>query len=347
MTGGRAEGEGRLRGRGVDTTIVVPTLGRSPLLEECLRALRGEAEGGGAEIVLVEQGEGVPGAVDRLAHRHLRVPEALGFASAVNLGLAAGDGTWLAVVNDDAVVDPGWLALLVSALEAEPRAASAQGVNRCTGKPPRIDGRGLAWNRWLQAVQLGHGEAVPQSPAPAGEPREVFGVSATAAVYRREALEAVAGPSRGPAPVLGVDPPLEVFESRLETYYEDADLAARLRAAGYTALSVPAAGARHAGALTSGAGVRRWRLVYGNRYLVAARLLGRSFWGSLPRMVARDLLDLARAVGAGDPGQVGGILAGWGRAVRRLGGFARGGPPTLPRSVLAAAPELPRSLEAS
>ena len=39
------------------------------------------------------------------------------------------------------------------------------------------------------ALQVGHGEP---APPPDSAPREVFGVSATAAVYRRTALEAVA-----------------------------------------------------------------------------------------------------------------------------------------------------------
>lgn len=305
-------------------TVVVPTLGRSPLLEECLRALRAEAERSGGEIVLVEQGAPVPEALGALADRRIHLARPVGFTAAVNLGIEAAEGRWIAVVNDDAVVAPGWLAALLAALEAEPKAASAQGLNLCAGEPPRVDGVGLAWNRWLQAVQLGHGE--PASAAARAAVSEVFGVSATAALYRREALREVALPGSA------------VFDPRLGTYYEDADLAARLRAAGYRALSVPAATVRHAGAMTTGAGVGRWRQVYGNRYLVVARVLGRAFWRSLPRMVLRDLLDLARAAGTGDLRRAAGIVAGWGRALRRLPGFLHAGPPSLPPSSLARRP---------
>lgn len=302
-------------------TVVVPTLGRSPLLEECLRALRAEVEGSGGEIVLVEQGAPVPEPLGALADRRLHRARPVGFTAAVNLGIGAADGHWIAVVNDDAVVAPGWLGALVAALEADPRAASAQGLNLCTGEPPRVDGFGLAWNRWLQAIQLGHGEPVPEGADAAVS--EVFGVSATAALYRREALREVSLPGSA------------VFDPRLGTYYEDADLAARLRAAGYRALTVPAATVRHAGAMTTGAGVGRWRQVYGNRYLVVARVLGRGFWGVLPRMALRDLVDLLRAAGRGDLSRVGGIVAGWARALVRLPGFLRGGPPTLSRDALA------------
>ncbi|HSL84564.1 MAG TPA: glycosyltransferase, partial [Thermoanaerobaculia bacterium] len=97
---------------------MVPTLGRSPLLGECLRALREE----GGEVVLVAQGP-VPAEAGAPAHRRLELPRPVGFATAVNLGLAIAATPYVAVVNDDAVVEPGWLRALVEALEAEPRAA--------------------------------------------------------------------------------------------------------------------------------------------------------------------------------------------------------------------------------
>lgn len=352
--------------------LVVPTLGRSPLLAECLRALEAEAagllEGGaesgeraggsgaGAELILVAQGAGAgletlrrlaPG----LAHRRIDLPRPVGFAAAANLGIAAAEATYVALVNDDAVVEPGWLAALLSALEGAPRAASAQGVNLLAGDPERVDGWGLGWNRWLQAIQLGHGEpAPPPVPPGASEPpaREVFGASATAALYRREALLAVALPPRraAPGPRGGAPPTPEVFDRGLGTYYEDVELAARLRAAGYGALSVSAARARHGGSLTTGSGVGRWRRVYGNRHLVAARLLGRSFWRYLPRLAARDLADLLGALGRGELGRAIGLGLGWGHAAWRLPAYLRSGPPLLAPRELQGAAGPPPAVEA-
>jgi GT2 family glycosyltransferase len=344
-------------GPAVKAALIVPTLGRSPLLAECLRALRAEAGAGAAataELILVAQGAGAgepgPGVGSAvsggLVDRRLDLPRAIGFAGAVNLGIAATRAPFVAVVNDDAVVEPGWLAALLAALEAEPRAVAAQGVNLQAADPARVDGWGLGWNRWLQAVQLGHGE-----PPPAGGPgapaREVFGVSGTAAVYRRQALLAAALPPRRRPPAgraAGASPPVEVFDSRLGAYYEDADLAARLRAAGGIALSVPAARARHGGSLTAGGG--RWPRVYGNRYLVAARLLGRSFWGALPRMAARDLADLGAALGGGELRRAAGVVLGWGRAAARLPAYLRTGPPLVAPAELRGAAGPPRPAEA-
>ncbi|HEV7516658.1 MAG TPA: hypothetical protein VGR07_10195, partial [Thermoanaerobaculia bacterium] len=92
----------------------------------------------------------------------------------------------------------------------------------------------------------------------------------------------------------------------------------------------------HAGGATSAGGCTlpraRWASLYGNRYLVTARLLGSGFWPRLPALAARDGKDLLRALLAGEWTQAGGIGAGWARALRRLPTFARRGEPAVPMS---------------
>jgi GT2 family glycosyltransferase len=277
------------------------------------------------EIVLVDQGETPVDLPAGLADRVVRLEVNRGFTGGTNAGIAIGStgADFLATVNDDLLVEPGWTAALVAALDREPRAAATQGVNLRLDRPAIADGWGLAWNRAFQAVQLGHGEpALPRDQLI----REVFGVSATAALYRRAALAEVAAVAL---------PGGQVFDERLGSYYEDADLAGRLRAAGWTALCVPAARARHAGSSSStasGAGSSlsraRWASLYGNRYLVAARLLGSDFWLRLPLLAMRDVKDLVRALFKGDGTQALGICAGWARALRHLPAYVRRGPAT-------------------
>jgi GT2 family glycosyltransferase len=305
---------------GASITAVVPTVGRSPVLAECLAALRQDG-GAGLRIVVVEQGGGGPGLPAGLDLEHVRAAQPLGFARAANLGLAAAATPWVALVNDDAVVRSPWLAPLVNALEQHPAAAAAQGVNLDGAEPPRIDGCGLAWNDRWQAVQLLHGQ--PASAAPAAD-RDVFGVSATAAVYRRAALDQVA--------VSGHD----VFDPRLGSYYEDVDLACRLRARGLGARLVAGVVCRHAGSASSSEG-DRLALVYRNRYLVLARMLGRAFWPRLPLLVLRDLATLAAAAARGEGARAGAIVQGLASAPLRFGGFANLGPPLL-RPTLVAEP---------
>jgi GT2 family glycosyltransferase len=277
-------------------SAVVLTMGRSPLFTPCLEALRRE----GVEIVVVDQGVSIE-VPEGLADRVLRPGRNLGFAAGNNLGISAASGELVAPVNDDLLVEPGWAERLIAALAADPQAGSAQGVNLVLDRPELADGCGIAWNRWWQAVQVGHGEP---APGPDGGVSEIFGVSATAAAYRREALREVA-------------PDGEVFDTRLGFYYEDVDLACRLRAAGWRALLVPAARALHAGSLTGRTQSRdRWSRVYGNRWVVAKRYLGGGFWPRVPLLALRDGADLGHALLKGERELAAGIVSGWRRALR-------------------------------
>lgn len=301
-------------------SALVPTLGLSKWLEPCLEALRREG-GDGLEIVLIFQGKELGSAepgeqVFRMADTVVRLGDNLGFAAANNVALAQARGQILALVNDDVVVEPDWLERLLAVLDEQPELASVQGLNVRFDDLHVIDGWGLGFNRNWQAVQLGVGQ--PASTAPAAV-TEIFGVSATAALYRRAALEELAGARR------------QVFDERLFAYYEDVELAVRLRAAGHRACCVPGARARHVG---SSSGKRlAWgsrQLIYGNRYLVFAGLLGRAFWWRLPRMLGTDLRDLLRALGRLDGQGAMGILAGLLRAGLNGHRFVHSGAPAVP-----------------
>ncbi|HZI63807.1 MAG TPA: hypothetical protein VFE44_03450, partial [Thermoanaerobaculia bacterium] len=355
-----------------EVAAVVPTLGGSAGaagLGAALASLR--RQGVAIEVTVVHQataegregvGSALPEEVAALADRVLTFPAPLGFAAAANAGMPGRDRRYLLLLNDDAELQPGWLAAARTVLDSSPTLAAVQGVNLASepigedarrpagaggqpgavnlgtepqarahvgrgrrdrpaasvnlapepsgkGTEPRVEGSGIGWNRWWQAVQLGAGGP----PPPATGPREVFGASAAAALFRSSALAAVALPGG-------------VFDPRLHTYYEDVDLAGRLRGAGYQAALAPAARAYHRGGASGEAlGRRRLSLLYANRWLALARLLGGSFAGRLPPVLLRDLLD-----GARHPARLSAVLSGWARARRHWGRFARPGPPLVP-----------------
>lgn len=293
---------------------IVPSLGGRLPLAGALDRLRSELAGADAELVWVHQGDAEPPRLGGPRERLVRLPAPAGFAPAIHAGLAAaGSHELTALVNDDLAPESGWLGGLLAALDADAGVVAVQGVNLDAAEPASADGAGIAWNRWWQAVQIGHGRPAPPATL---APFEIFGVSATAALYRRDALEAVAITPGRP------------FDERLGSWYEDVDLAVRLRAAGGRALCVPASRARHAGSAT---GARRpfdrTRRLTANRWLVVARLLGRSFPAAIPRLLLRDLVDLARAVGRGRGTAAAAIAAGWATALARVAGFARAGAP--------------------
>lgn len=85
---------------------------------------------GDLEVVVVDNAS-TDGSVDGLEQlgstvRVVRSPVNLGFAGGSNLGIGNVAGVdFVALVNSDAFVDPGWLAPLVSALEASPMVGAA------------------------------------------------------------------------------------------------------------------------------------------------------------------------------------------------------------------------------
>jgi GT2 family glycosyltransferase len=196
----------------------------------------------------------------------------LGFAGGANEGIARTRAPFVLLLNNDAVLEPDYVARLAARLELDGRLAAAQGLI-LSEDGRQVDGAGLEWN--------GRGEAVPvlsgadASVAPR-EPFEVSGVSATATLYRREALEAVA---RGGS----------VFDGAFFAYYEDVDLSLRLCRSGWRFVCDPRAVARHEGAHTGRrTPFRRAFWTARNRW----RTLFRNF---TPGLIARHLPALLRA----------------------------------------------------
>jgi GT2 family glycosyltransferase len=275
-----------------EIAAIVPSVGASPWLDEALGALRADGELRCPRILVWQGGRPAPAlaAGDRLVH----CPTPLGFAAAVNLGLAQTDTRFVAVVNDDARVAPGWLSTLVAALAADRRLGAVQGVN--LAPDGSVDGCGIGWNRWLQAVQL-HRGAPPTTLGAEAFP--LFGVSATAAVYRRGALAAVTARDAGG------------FDTSLGSYYEDVELAVRLRAGGWQARCVPRAQAVHLGSASFGRAPRRLRYqLHRNRWFVLAEIFGANLWWRVPYLVTRDGVDAVRALSRGELSLAAAISAG-------------------------------------
>jgi glycosyltransferase involved in cell wall biosynthesis len=117
-------------------TVVVPTVGREDLAG-CLRALLAQ-DYDDFEVVVVDNASSDAGrqVLDRVldatvdpAHRIRRVVEPRPGASfARNCGLAAASGSLVAFVDDDILVDGGWLRAVVAAFDVVPGVAGVTGL---------------------------------------------------------------------------------------------------------------------------------------------------------------------------------------------------------------------------
>jgi GT2 family glycosyltransferase len=163
----------------------------------------------------------------------------LGFARGHNALLGAARGEAVLVLNQDVVLDPGFLEAALRVLDERPEVGAVQGrLRRMNGSGERtndLDSTGLVMARDRRATS--RGQAAPDD----GTSRvrgSVFGADGPAPVFRRAALL----DARLPRP----DGHWEVLDEDFFMYKEDVDLAWRLRLLGWSAWYEPAALAWHA-----------------------------------------------------------------------------------------------------
>jgi GT2 family glycosyltransferase len=222
------------------------------------------------EVIVLDNGSRTPVA-ERIAFRaglHLfRSDTNLGFAGGNNEAFRHATGNYIALVNNDVVLDRDWLATVAAALDADPKLAAVQTILR--RDDATIDGAGIDISDGTFR-QVGHAAGVGSREPGVGErtsslaptpdsrlPTPAWGVSATAALYRREAL----GPT--------------IFDEQFFAYYEDADLCARLHETGWRTEVLPMIKATHRGSHSAPLlGGDALRLRTRNRYFVARRHRG-------------------------------------------------------------------------
>lgn len=104
-------------------TLVIVTYNSADALAACAAGLAQLTVDGGVELVIVDNASRDASVATARAVFPASVlienRENRGFAAAVNQGIAAGSGRIVATLNPDTVVDPGWLAALVAALDAD------------------------------------------------------------------------------------------------------------------------------------------------------------------------------------------------------------------------------------
>jgi N-acetylglucosaminyl-diphospho-decaprenol L-rhamnosyltransferase len=213
--------------------VVIPTWNGWVPLERCLATLARQTVPATVTVVDNDSSDGTPA---RLAQgypdvRVIRLERNLGFAAAVNRGVAAGSAPIVVLVNNDVECDPTFLERLTAPLEVDPAIGSAAALLLVPGRET-VDSYGLELDRTLAAFARFAG-----LPYPATELHEdhLAGPSGGAAAYRRRALEEVGG-----------------FDEAIFGYLEDADLALRLRAAGWGCAGVRDAVGVHLGGASFG-----------------------------------------------------------------------------------------------
>lgn len=268
-----------------DVDCVVVNRDGGEALFDLLRSLRAQ-EGIDLSLLVVDNGSQAEER-ERLARevptaRVVAFSRNLGFAAAANEGIARTRAPFVLLVNNDAVLAPSYVARLAARLVLDERLAAVQGLV-LDQSGSRIDTAGIEWNDRGEAVPVLFGIDAATAPDSAFE---TAGVSATAALLRRDALDEIA-------------PHGHVFDDRFFAYYEDADLSLRLARAGWRFACDPEAVAWHEGSRTGRrtplrralwTARNRWRTLFGN---FERQWIRQNF----PRLLRADLAH-ARRLGA-------------------------------------------------
>lgn len=256
------------------TVIVVTWRGRR-WLGPCLDSIRADFDG----PVIVIDNASDDGSAEVLAARPelqvIRLDRNRGFAGGVAVALEHVQTPFALLVNDDARIEPGFVAALLAPFEA----ADGASVGACTAKLVLEDGRinnaggallpdGYGYDRGLGDPDDGRWDAT--------EDVEVF--SGGGAMLRMEAVRAVGG-----------------FPARFFLYYEDTDTSVRMRNAGWRIRYVPAARAVHLHAASSDPASSRFHFYNErNRLLMLIRCYPGPVWRHELWRFARSILGFAR-----------------------------------------------------
>jgi N-acetylglucosaminyl-diphospho-decaprenol L-rhamnosyltransferase len=220
--------------------------------------------------------------------------ENVGFAAGNNLLSATARGTWLALLNPDAVPVPGWLERLVEATRRHPAAVMFGSTQVDAADPQRLDGAGDQYLAIGLPWRGGFGWPLAALP-PEGE---VFSPCAAACLIRADAFREAGG-----------------FDERFFCYVEDVDLAFRLRLLGHNCIQIPAAVVSHVGGASSGAEGSRFARRHGIRNLMwcfVKCMPAALFWPLLPLHGLALAFLMVRAIATGMAYPVGaGIMEGF------------------------------------
>ncbi|MBU1191309.1 MAG: glycosyltransferase [Gammaproteobacteria bacterium] len=204
---------------------------------------------------------------------YIKLDENTGFARANNMAVShIGDCQWIVLVNPDAFLDPNCLLNLISASQRQPEYSCFACQTIMANQLEYLDGTGDVYHISGIGWRRGYGRHIASSII---VEEEVFAPCAAAAMYRREAWEEARG-----------------FDEDYFCYFEDVDLAFRLRLMGYRCLFVPSALAYHVGSVTSGGHQSDFSVYYGHRNLVWTYIKdmpGYAFWLYLPLHIAMNI----------------------------------------------------------
>jgi GT2 family glycosyltransferase len=259
-------------------TIDVILVYRSDIvtLFRCLECLQKQNPRPDQVVVVDNSDEGDLLGIEMYGVKFLAASGNLGFAGGNSLAIKASESDFIALLNPDAFPEPAWISSLLLAAQNNSQCASFGSLQLLDENPDLLDGIGDTYHPSGIFRREGHGRRRDEYGKL--QPREIFSPCAAAALYRRDAIEAVGG-----------------FDEDFFCYGEDVDLGFRLRLAGWKSMLVQDAVVRHVGSASSGGQRSDFASYHGHRNMVwvyIKNMPGILFWLLLPVHLMANLASL-------------------------------------------------------
>ena len=209
------------------TSLIIVNWNGRDLLGDCLSSLEKQTESA-EEVIVVDNGSS-DDSLELLKKsfpyvKAVSLAKNYGFAKANNIGIRLASGCRIALLNNDTVVEPGWLGALNRTLDQHPEVGFCASKILMYWDTGIIDSAGDMLGI-ARAYKRGHGRHIGTEFS---DPEYVFGACAGAAIYRREMLDDIG-----------------LFDETFVTNLEDVDLSFRAQLAGYRCMYVPTAVVYH------------------------------------------------------------------------------------------------------
>ena len=232
-------------------SIIIISYRSEGIIERCIRSISYDQP---YEIIIVDN-ENNKGLIKKLSMiknvKIIRYTKNLGFSKANNIAIRQAKGEYILTLNADVFLTEDYIRNCISFLDKNPEYGSIQGKLLMKNKKNTIDSTGNILSTSGFAYNENHKVKDHKTPS-----KEVFGVCAAAAIYRKKALEEIKLPRD------------EYFDSDFFAYLEDVDLDWRLRLKGHKTYFLNTAIAYHIRESTTNSSYRFRQALRNRLYLV-------------------------------------------------------------------------------
>ncbi len=223
------------RDSAIKSTVVIPNYNGIAYIKNCLDSLLKEQEEKAFHVIVVDN-HSTDGSKEQVALEYPNVKliafeENTGFCKAVNAGIEASDTEYVILLNNDTIVEKGFVSELEKVMESYPMAFSAGAKMVDMKNPQLIDDAGDFYCALGWAFARGTGTEAKNYT----EIVEVFSACAGAAIYRKSVFEEIG-----------------LFDELHFAYLEDLDIGYRAKIHGYKNYFAPDAVVCHKGSAASG-----------------------------------------------------------------------------------------------